>query len=54
MTKLQDSREGDREVKSLSEAPEHGEGLGREGPGRHRAVRTLVTTRWALAAEPPS
>ena len=38
-------------MESLSEAPEHGEGLGREGAGGDGAVRTLVASGRTLAAE---
>lgn len=36
------SREGDGEVEALSQAPEGDEGPGREAPGGHLAVGSLV------------
>lgn len=38
-------------MESLAEAPEHDEGLWREGASRDGAVRALVAPRGALAAE---
>lgn len=38
-------------MESLAEAPEHDEGLWGEGASRDRAVRPLVASRRALAAE---
>lgn len=48
------SRQGDGEMKSLSEAPEHGKGLGWEGPGSDSAVWSLVTPCRTLTAETPT
>lgn len=41
-------------MKSLSETPEHDKGLGWEGPGGDRAVRTLIASRRTLASETPT
>lgn len=41
-------------MESLSEAPEHDERLGWEGPGSDCAVRALIASRRTLAAEAPT
>ena len=41
-------------MKSLPEAPEHDEGLGRERAGGDGAVRALVASSRTLAAETPA